>query len=54
MSPISTPSPEESKPEELPTEGRKTEEISEPAQTSEFRTAHSLVFEPFNFLLARS
>lgn len=45
-SPILAPSPEETKPEELPSEGVKTEEISEPAQTSETRTAQIPVNEP--------
>ena len=44
--PVSTPVPEEAKPEELPTETGKTEEISEPAQTSETRTAQIPVNEP--------
>ena len=49
--PISTSIPEEAKPEELPAEGGKTEEItpvsSEPLQTSETRTAQIPVSEPF-------
>ncbi len=45
---ISTPSPEEPKPKELPVEGGKTEEISEPAQNSETRTAQIPVNEPLN------
>ena len=44
--PISTPSPEEAKPEELPAEGGKAEGISEPVQTSETRTAQIPVNEP--------
>ena len=44
--PISTPSPEEAKPEELPAEGGKTEEILEPVQTSELQTAQIPVNEP--------
>ena len=47
-SPISTPSPEEAKPEELPAEGGKTEEIPEPAQNSEPRTAQIPVNEPLS------
>jgi len=45
--PISTPGAEETKPEELPAEGGKTEGISEPVQTSETRTAQIPVNEPF-------
>ncbi|MEI6280892.1 MAG: hypothetical protein WCP17_02745 [bacterium] len=48
--PNSTPSPSEAKPEEIPAEGEKTEEISpvlsEPAQTLETRTAQIPVNEP--------
>jgi len=44
--PISTPSPEEAKLEKLPAEGGKTEEIPEPAQTPETRTAQIPVNEP--------
>ncbi|MBU0879576.1 hypothetical protein KKH00_02060 [Patescibacteria group bacterium] len=44
--PISTPSPEEAKPKELPAEGGKAEGISEPVQTSETRTAQIPVNEP--------
>jgi hypothetical protein len=44
--PISTPSLEEPKPEELPAEDGKTERISEPAQTPETRTAQIPVNEP--------
>ena len=44
--PISTPSVEIVKPEELPAEGGKTEEIPEPVQTSETRTAQIPVNEP--------
>ncbi|MFA6076473.1 MAG: hypothetical protein WC735_00125 [Candidatus Paceibacterota bacterium] len=49
--PISTPNPEEVKPEELPAEGGKIEGItpvlSEPLQTPEPRTAQIPVNEPF-------
>lgn len=44
--PISTPSPEESKPEELPVESVKTEEIPKPEQTSETQTGQIPVFDP--------
>jgi len=44
--PISTPSSEEAKPEELPAEVGKAEEIVEPAQTSETRTAQIPGNEP--------
>ncbi|MCX6751910.1 MAG: hypothetical protein NTZ87_00165 [Candidatus Nomurabacteria bacterium] len=44
--PISTPSPEEAKPKELPAEGGKAEGISEPVQASETRTAQIPVNEP--------
>ena len=44
--PISTPSPEETKTEVLPAEGGKTEEISEPAQIPETRTAQIPGNEP--------
>ena len=47
-SPISTPIPEEAKSEELPAEGGKTKEISEPVQTPETRTAQIPVNEPLN------
>ena len=46
--PIFTPTSEELKPEELPAEGGKTEEISEPVQTSEPPTAQTQVNEPLN------
>ena len=50
--PISTPSSEEAKPEELSAEGGKTEEINpgsaEPVQTPEPRTAQIPVNEPLN------
>ena len=45
--PISTPSSEEAKSEELPVEGEKIEEIPEPAQAPETRTAQIPVNEPF-------
>lgn len=44
--PISTPSPEEAKPEELPAEGGKAEGISEPVQASETRTGQTPVSDP--------
>jgi hypothetical protein len=44
--PISIPSPEEARPEELPAEGGKAEGVSESAQTSETRTAQIPVNEP--------
>jgi hypothetical protein len=44
--PISTPNPEEPKPEVLSAEGGKTEEILEPVQTPEIRTAQIPVNEP--------
>jgi len=44
--PISAPNSEEAKPEELPAEGGKTEEISEPVQTPETQTAQTPVIEP--------
>ena len=47
--PISTPTPEETKPEILPAEGGKIEGISEPVQTSETRTAQIPVNEPLAF-----
>lgn len=43
---IFTPNPEEAKPEELPAEGGKIEEIPEPAQAPETRTAQIPVSEP--------
>lgn len=44
--PIFTPSSKEPKPEELPAESRKTEEITKPAQTSENPTAQIPENEP--------
>jgi len=44
--PVFTPSPKETKPEELPAEDGKTEETSEPVQTSETQTAQMAGNEP--------
>lgn len=44
--PISTPSPEEVKPEELPAESEKTEKITEPVKVSEIQTAQVPANEP--------